>query len=510
MMILTYVAAMVVLLGLCIFIHELGHLLGGKMVGIKARVFSMGYGKGVLKKKVGDTTYQVTLIPFGGYCQFYGENPTEDRKGESFEFLSAAPWRRIVTVVMGPLFNLFFGIIIFFAMNMIGYESETNRVLIPERLMSGEHMAAAAKAGMVSGDRIIRIDNREIADFEDIQARVLFSEGRALKVTVERGNEKKELTVTPKLMKRSGHYAMGIRPYGDKIVIAGVGHGDVAEASGLQGMDVVVNLDGKEIGNEQEFIDYIKPRAGKKIVMTILRRGEEKQVVITPRVNRLITINGNAIMDMDNLQKLVRTMALSRDGERVYSADNFIEFINKNKDKEVTLTYEKIKISGKINYDDRGYIGASPTINPHKVLIQYGIGKSAVQALVDPYDFIVMNLKGFGMIFSGQMSLRENLSGPIRIAQIAGDVAYYKGLSAFILLMAKISIILMVMNLLPIPAVDGSHLVFYLIEMIRRKPINQKIMERIQVAGVLILITIGVFVIINDISMLPAIQRLFN
>jgi len=100
MMTFTYIIAAVVLLGLCIFVHELGHLLGGRMVGIKAKIFSIGYGKGFFKKKFGDTTYQITLIPFGGYCQFYGENPTDERSGEGYEFLSAHPLRRIVTVAI--------------------------------------------------------------------------------------------------------------------------------------------------------------------------------------------------------------------------------------------------------------------------------------------------------------------------------------------------------------------------------------------------------------------------
>ena len=108
------------------------------------------------------------------------------------------------------------------------------------------------------------------------------------------------------------------------------------------------------------------------------------------------------------------------------------------------------------------------------------------------------------------MNVRENLSGPIRIAKIAGDVAYYKGLSAFLILMAKISIILMVMNLLPIPVVDGGHIMFFTIELVRGKPLSEKTMERIQTVGVVFLIGLGVFVIFNDISMLPIIQKFFH
>jgi regulator of sigma E protease len=114
------------------------------------------------------------------------------------------------------------------------------------------------------------------------------------------------------------------------------------------------------------------------------------------------------------------------------------------------------------------------------------------------------------MLFSGRLDVRENVSGPIRIAKIAGDVAYHRGIVAFILLMAKISIILMVMNLLPIPAVDGSHIIFYTIEAIRGKPLKESIMVRIQSAGILILIILGALVIFNDISQLPIVQRLFN
>jgi regulator of sigma E protease len=132
------------------------------------------------------------------------------------------------------------------------------------------------------------------------------------------------------------------------------------------------------------------------------------------------------------------------------------------------------------------------------------------QSFIEPFRFIVFNLKGLGMIFSGGLDVRENVSGPIRIAKIAGDVAYYKGILAFIVLMAKISIILMIMNLLPIPAVDGSHIVFYTIEAIRGKPLKEEIMVRIQTGGILILIIIGVLVIFNDILMLPFVQKLLN
>ena len=179
MMTFTYIIAAVILLGLCIFIHELGHLLGGKMVGIKARVFSMGYGKGFLKKKIGDTTYQITLIPFGGYCQFYGDDPSQKLEGKGYEFLSAAPWKRIVTVAMGPVFNLLFGIILFFAVNLYGYDKETNKISV-----LNDPVSAAYSAGLQNGDIITEIDGKKIFGFDDILNYVIFSKGETLNVKV--------------------------------------------------------------------------------------------------------------------------------------------------------------------------------------------------------------------------------------------------------------------------------------------------------------------------------------
>ena len=510
MMIFVYILAAVVLLGLCVFVHELGHLLGGKLVGIKARVFSLGYGKGFIKKTIGDTTYQVTLIPFGGYCSFYGDTPSEERTGEGYEFLSAAPWRRIVTVAMGPLFNLIFGIIIFFCMNMVGYEKETNRIYIPKEYQSGKYISAAFTGGMESGDRILNINNKKIRGFEDILMQVVFSEGRELNIKYERNGAEQTASVIPELMPETGRYAIGVLPFGNRLLLAGVEHGDVAYEAGLDNMDEVLSLDSIPIQTSEEFLNYVKPRAGKPIAVKILRGNNEKELNVTPRLNTMITMDGKPVFDTTILSKIVSEMSLKLDGKTVFSADSFVDFIKANRGKTVTIERKGNSFSGKIDIEERGYIGVQLSVAPESVKVEFGVGEGFMQALVEPYDFIVLNLKGIGMMFSGQMNVRENLSGPVRIAQIAGDVAYYKGIPAFILLMAKISIILMVMNLLPIPAVDGSHILFYIVEAIRGKPLSQKIMEGIQAAGIIILITLGVFVIINDISMLPAIQRLFN
>ncbi|OHD69520.1 MAG: RIP metalloprotease RseP [Spirochaetes bacterium RBG_16_49_21] len=512
----TYIAAGVILLGFCIFIHEFGHLLGGKMVGIKAKTFSIGMGKGIIKKKIGDTTYQLAPIPFGGYCQFYGEDPAEQRSGAAYEFLSAHPLRRIVTVMMGPLFNLLFGIVIFFVMNLVGYTKDTNRINIPENMRAGRFASASYAAGLRSGDRIVKINGHEIQSFSDIQENVFFSEGRRLDITARRDGRIAHVPVTPK-RNQSGRYEIGVLPYGSKIYVVELVKGEAAEAAGLREKDEILSLGGVVVNTEYEFTDYIQRHADKPILFKIMRDGAIIEKTITPRLTDIIKFQtadrregaGGTIPILKSkmLQGLLEKGLLRINGKRMPTYEELVRSVEENKNKQITFQFEDEKYTGYARLEKAGFIGVMPSIMPDQIQVRYGFGGALVRSFTEPYSFIVMNLKGLGMLFSGKMNVRENLSGPIRIVKIAGDVAYYKGIPDFIILMAKISIILMVMNLLPIPVVDGSHIVFFLIEIVRGKPMSQKVMERIQTVGIVILVMLGAFVIINDISMLPLFQR---
>lgn len=515
-----YVAAGIVLLGLCIFVHELGHLLGGKMVGIKAKTFSIGMGKGIIKKKIGDTTYQIAPIPFGGFCQFYGEDPSEERSGQGYEFLSAHPLRRIVTVAMGPLFNLFFGIIIFFVMNMVGYSKDTNQVYIPEQMRSGKNMSVAYASGIRSGDWIVKIGDDEVHSFTDISAAVMFSEGNKLDVTVRRDGKELMLPVTPRKNQGSGRYEIGVMPHGSRILVVELVDGGAAKDAGLREMDEIISVDGKPVASEAEFTNYVNSHADKKVKFAVSRKGKVFEREITPRLNdvvrfRTVDSKGVAgetipIMKSKNLQKYLDKGSILINGRKIVSYEGLIGTVKENRGKTISFQIDREQYRGTAEIDKVGLIGIFQTVAPDQVQVKYGLGDSLAQSFVEPYKWIVLNLKGLGMLFTGRMNVRENLSGPIRIVQIAGQVAYYKGMSDFILLMAKISIILMVMNLLPIPVVDGSHLIFFTIEMIRRKPMSQKVMERIQTVGIVILALIMGFAIFNDISMLPFIQNFFR
>lgn len=503
MMTVIYIVAAVILLGLCIFVHELGHLLGGRMVGIKAKVFSIGYGKGIVKKKIGETTYQITPIPLGGYCLFYGEDPSEERQGKGYEFLSAHPVRRIVTVAMGPLFNLFFGILLFFIMNMVGYEKETNRIYIPEDYRSGKIVAPAFTAGLRTGDQIVAIDGSKVSDFTDIQSTVYFSDGEPLSITFVRDGDKKTSTVKPEKLGNASHFGIGVMPYGERILVAEVLDESAASRAGLRKLDEIATVDGNKFSKIHEFINYINARPGEKIDLTINRGGDTREITVVPEKKSIYSLrkeeSEEPILNERMIQEHIRSGELRVEGVIVHSKMELDNLVERYRGKEVVVEHGDRRSKGELVSHQKGMIGIYPALNPEMILVKHGPGRALVQSFVEPYQFVVMNLRGFAMMFSGKLNVQENLSGPIRIAKIAGDVAYYRGIPAFVLLMAKISIILMIMNLLPIPVVDGGHLVFFTIEAIRGKPLSDRVMQWIQTVGVIFLISLGVFVIMNDI-----------
>ena len=286
MITITYILAAIILLGLCIFIHELGHLLGGKMVGIKAKVFSIGYGKGVFKKKIGETTYQIAPIPFGGYCQFYGEDPSEKREGKGYEFLSASPLRRVVTVLMGPLFNLFFGIALFLAMNLIGYSTETNQITIPEYFQKGDYVSPAYSAGLRDKDRIIEINNNKIISFSEIQSNILFSEGKQVAIKVIRDDQIYTFNVTPTKYSEKDHYTIGVLPYGKTVLVMGLLPDDVAGKAGLEKYDEIKSINGKPVSSPKEFTDTVRANPGKELQFGILRAGREMNIKYYSEIKR--------------------------------------------------------------------------------------------------------------------------------------------------------------------------------------------------------------------------------
>ncbi|MGL4369393.1 MAG: site-2 protease family protein, partial [Spirochaetota bacterium] len=345
--------------------------------------------------------------------------------------------------------------------------------------------------------------------------------GKVLNVKAERGDQTLDFSLSPKKMGEKGYFTIGVVPYGNKVLIGNVVEGDIAEKAGIRTMDEVTAVNGVPVAGTEAFVSTLRASSGKKLDLTIQRKGGPVQISVTPRLREVLTVE-NAVspnaadlkttLITDNMQVVkdgIKKGTVKFNGVKVASFEQFTALVSANKGKNVTLENAGGKYSGVLKYDATGFVGIEPAISPDLEFVSFGPVEGFVKALVDPYDFVVMNLKGIGMLIGGKLDVRENLSGPIRIAKIAGDTAYYRGISAFIILMAKISIILMVMNLLPIPAVDGSYVIFFTIEWIIRRPLNEKVMEKIQTAGFFFIILLSVFVIFNDLSFFPVFQKFF-
>jgi len=203
------IVSVVVLLGVLIFVHELGHFLMAKRAGVGVMKFSLGFGPRVIGRKIGETEYLLSLVPLGGYVKLLGESPGEELSAEEAKksFLQQTVRKRIGIVAAGPAFNLLLAILIFTVVNMIGLPVLTAEIgnLQPE--------SAALSAGMKSGDKIVDVDGSAVTKWEELSEAVNQSKGKPLLITVHRDDRPLSLTVTPKLMKTTNHFGETVDAY---------------------------------------------------------------------------------------------------------------------------------------------------------------------------------------------------------------------------------------------------------------------------------------------------------
>ena len=180
--VLVSILAAVFLLAFCIFFHELGHFLAGKLVGVKAKVFSIGYGKGILKKQVGATTYQIAAFPLGGYVQFYGDDITKHHENiQKGDFFSVGPWKRILIALGGPFFSVLLGLLVVFFLLTFGWQPPGNKIRIDHNLES-----PPASKVLKDGDRIIQVNGRPTRTFEEILYGIALAPEKEIRLAIER------------------------------------------------------------------------------------------------------------------------------------------------------------------------------------------------------------------------------------------------------------------------------------------------------------------------------------
>ncbi len=435
-----------VVLGILVAFHELGHFLAARWVGVKVLKFSLGFGPKLLGRQVGETEYLVSAIPLGGYVKLFGEEETEaitpeDRR-RSFSHQSL--WGKVLIVSAGPGFNFILAYLIFAAWLATGYTLPVPSFKdIAPVLEAVAPDSPAARAGLMVGDQIKKIDGRDLATRVELLDAAAKGKGAPLTLEVLRDGRIQTLTVTPipapaptQRNDDSGYY-LGIEEIPP--VVNEVVPGKPAAAAGFREGDRVLSIDGRTIHTWTQMTGLVKDSPGKTLQVDVLRDGHRTSLSVTPLAESA-TVNGQAVQ------------------------------------------VGKIGIAG----PDRSLMrSANPLM-------------AVYNGLEATWKWTELTIVGLYKMIVGDIS-SKNIGGPLTIAKISGEAAA-QGPANVIFLIALLSINLGVLNLLPIPILDGGHLLFFLIEGILRKPLGERQRELAQQVGLVLLVGVMIFAFWNDLE----------
>ena len=433
-------------LGIVVFVHELGHFIAARLVGIHVEAFSIGWGNPILKKKIGDVEYRIGMFPLGGYCKMKGENEFqeayENKKNaitpETGSFFAVSPWRRIIVSFAGPFFNLLFAAVALSIIWGVGFDVNTleNRIVLASSVSPNERHPAD-EAALETGDRIIEINGKPVSNYHDIQENIAVNPEKPLNVKVERDGAIQELTVRPDLDKSTGAGKIGVYFWTDPIV-ASVEPGSPAGIAGIRSGDRILTVNGQDF----------------PYTVALLRIMQDKPS----------TLN----------------VEFERNGARMHT---LINPSYTDAGAELGISYETIQYH-------------TPRLSP--------LGAFA-KGIEETWETLVVSVRSLALLFRG-IDLTQALSGPVRITYMLGDVAatgfgqgVSTGLNAMGNFLALISVALCVMNLLPLPILDGGMILLFIIEGITRKPLHPRAIYVFQTIGVVLIFGLMIFAVFGDI-----------
>jgi regulator of sigma E protease len=433
---LTTILAFLFVLGVLIFVHELGHYMMAKRLGVKVLTFSLGFGPKILKFRRGETEYCISVIPLGGYVKMAGENPDDPRSGSSEEFLSKSKWERFQILIMGPAMNIALAVVVMALVLMQGAEvpAYQDQPPVVGAVLPG---SPAEGVGIQRGDRILTVAGDAVDTWDSFFMGIGTRADRDVAVTLLRDGETRAVTVRPTPQTRFDIGDIGVLPDVNPS-IARVWD-EPAQKAGLQVGDVVIAVNGERVIIGRQLSEAISRNVGHEVELTIRRNGQEQRVKVTP---------------------------LKRGDRGLIGIDI----------KEATKSFQPTPLEA---------IGLSVTRN-----IEFG----------------KLIFKTLGGLFIGETSPRQ-LMGPVAIAQLSGEAAAANWIALFTL-MASISLNLGLLNLLPIPVLDGGHIFIMALEGIARRDFSMAVKEKMFLAGFVLLMMLMVTVIYNDLTRISWIERL--
>jgi regulator of sigma E protease len=422
-----------------IFVHELGHFLVARKVGVVVEKFSLGFGPKILSFTRGGTEYLISWIPLGGYVKMKGEEVGEDVADEKGSFSAAPVMHRLAIAFAGPLFNILFAIAIYYCVYLVGVPA------LSPVIGTVKEESPALAAGLQMGDRILAIGDDKILYWEQLQKIVHESPGRSLDFQVERSSGHiAHVAVTPVseeisdlLGEKENVGLIGITPLVRNIVY--VKEGTPAEHAGIQEGDILLSVDDTTIFGWGDLKKAAIDKPGEKLTFKILRNGTEIVTTLTPEAK--------VVKDIEGKSTEIGLLGIGMAGEMV---------------KE-----------------------------------RYGIWGAFKRACAETSRLIYLITVSIKKMILGSIPA-DSIGGPILIFQIYGEQAE-QGFNELIRLTALLSINLGLLNLLPIPVLDGGHIFFFLIEILKGKPISERNRERAQQVGLFMLLSLMVFAFYNDI-----------
>jgi regulator of sigma E protease len=430
------IAAVAVVLGFMILIHEFGHYAVAKLLGVRVEQFAIGFGKRLVGFRKGDTDYRINILPLGGYVKMSGENPMDERTGDPGEFMSHPRWHRFLIAIAGPTMNILLAIVLLTTVYMVHYEYPVFRDQ-PAVIAGVKHDSPAAQAGLQLGDRIVKVDGIVNPTWEQLQPRVLLSANQPLTVTIQRGDQIFEKTIVPQAVTSNEVGSAGWFPE-EPVVVDQVDPDTPAARAGRKEGDRIVALDGQPLLSIEAMIDQLQQTKEKPIDLTVIRGNQTLNFQMSPVFSKT----------EDPKEKRYR-----------------LGIVNKSEMKVTTLPF----------------------------------GQALRHSLQENKKYSLLILELAKKIVQGKVSPRM-VSGPIGIAQDAGWAARQKGWMPLLELTAGISLNLGIFNLLPIPILDGGVILFLFIEGLMRRDVSLRIKERVYQAAFVFLVLFAVMVIYNDLA----------
>jgi len=435
----TSIVAFTFVLGVLIFVHELGHFVMARRIGVRVLTFSLGFGPKLLSFRRGDTEYCVSAIPLGGYVKMAGESPDDARTGASDEFLSKTKWQRFQVLVMGPVMNLALAVIV---MAVVLYQGAQLPAFESQPVVVGSFVeqSVAAAAGVQVGDRIVSVEGEDVPHWRALTFAIATRTQRPTSLGINRDGKYIDLTVVPSSMDKYGTGGIGVLPWAHP-QISEVRPNQPAAEAGLMAGDVVLAAGGEKNVLYDRLLVLIRGSEGKPLQFEVRRGTELHSVTVVPRM-----LEGGP---------------------------------------KIGATIRRIE---------------TRTLKP-------GLIEAFKLSVEQNWEWSALIVKTLGGLFTRETSVKQ-LMGPVAIAGLSGEAAQQDSWIPLFTLMAMISLNLGLLNLMPIPVLDGGHIAILALESISRRDFSMKVKEKMLLAGFVLLLMLMVTVIYNDLMRIQWIERL--